>query len=99
MITAQHILDEVLSLLIMTISVTGRSRATKRNAEPAPVTITPKVSKIDSATNLLQVPTKDFNLKICTWNVAGLRALVKKDGMQFLKSEDPDMICLQVSKR
>lgn len=82
----------------MAISVTGQSKGTKRKATPAPTTITPKVSRIDSATNLLQVPTKDFNLKICSWNVAGLRALVKKDGFQFLKSEDPDIFCLQVSK-
>lgn len=34
-------------------------------------------------------------LKIATWNVCGLRALLKKDGLSHLiTAEDPDIICL-----
>ena len=42
---------------------------------------------------------KECNLKISTWNVNGLRAWIKKDGLvdfvDFLQHEKPDVICLQ----
>ena len=41
---------------------------------------------------------KECNLKISTWNVAGLRAWIKKDGLDFLQHEKPDIICLQEIK-
>ena len=41
---------------------------------------------------------KECNLKISTWNVAGLRAWIKKDGLDFLQHEKPDVICLQEIK-
>uniref|UniRef100_A0A1I8Q9U7 exodeoxyribonuclease III n=1 Tax=Stomoxys calcitrans TaxID=35570 RepID=A0A1I8Q9U7_STOCA len=39
-----------------------------------------------------------FNLKISSWNVAGLRSWVKKDGLKFLEFEEPDIFCLQETK-
>ncbi|XP_075149763.1 recombination repair protein 1 [Haematobia irritans] len=39
-----------------------------------------------------------FNLKISSWNVAGLRSWVKKDGLKFLEYEEPDIFCLQETK-
>lgn len=39
---------------------------------------------------------KQFNFKIVSWNVAGLRALVAKDGIEYFEHEKPDIICLQV---
>ncbi|KAM8715832.1 hypothetical protein ACLKA7_002817 [Drosophila subpalustris] len=45
------------------------------------------------------VPTeKEFNLKISSWNVAGLRAWLKKDGLKFVEFEEPDIFCLQETK-
>ncbi|KAH8283502.1 hypothetical protein KR018_004187 [Drosophila ironensis] len=41
---------------------------------------------------------KEFNLKICSWNVAGLRAWLKKDGLKLLGLEEPDIFCLQETK-
>ena len=42
---------------------------------------------------------KECNLKISTWNVNGLRAWIKKDGLvDFLQHEKPDVICLQEIK-
>ena len=41
---------------------------------------------------------KECNLKISTWNVAGLQAWVKKDGLDFFQHEKPDVICLQEIK-
>lgn len=37
-------------------------------------------------------------MRITTWNVAGLRALLKKDGWAWLQEHDPDVICLQEIK-
>lgn len=39
-----------------------------------------------------------FNLKISSWNVAGLRSWIKKDGLKFLEYEEPDIFCLQETK-
>jgi AP endonuclease-1 len=41
---------------------------------------------------------KEWNLKICTWNVAGIRSWIKKGGLDFLKYEKPDVLCLQEIK-
>lgn len=39
---------------------------------------------------------KEFTLKIASWNVAGLRALIQKGGFSYFEHEKPDIICLQV---
>ncbi|XP_016954831.1 recombination repair protein 1 isoform X2 [Drosophila biarmipes] len=41
---------------------------------------------------------KVYNLKISSWNVAGLRAWLKKDGLQLIDLEEPDIFCLQETK-
>lgn len=54
---------------------------------------------------LVEVPT-DFEvpalatgaLKIVSWNVAGYRAILTKGFEQYLKNENPDIICLQEPK-
>jgi exodeoxyribonuclease-3 len=37
-------------------------------------------------------------MKITTWNVAGLRALLKKGGWDWVREYDPDVVCLQEIK-
>lgn len=37
-------------------------------------------------------------MKIITWNVNGLRSVVQKGFAEFLKSEGPDILCLQETK-
>lgn len=39
-----------------------------------------------------------WNFKISTWNVAGLRAWLKKDGIKYLENEQPDVMCIQETK-
>ncbi|KAM7352470.1 recombination repair protein 1 isoform 2-T2 [Cochliomyia hominivorax] len=39
-----------------------------------------------------------FNLKISSWNVAGLRSWLKKEGLKFLEYEQPDIFCMQETK-
>ncbi len=37
-------------------------------------------------------------LKLISWNVNGIRACLKKGFLDFLKQEDPDIICLQETR-
>ncbi len=37
-------------------------------------------------------------MKVVSWNVNGLRALLQKDGLRALAAENPDVICLQEIK-
>ncbi len=37
-------------------------------------------------------------MKITTWNINGLRALLRKDGWEWVRAEVPDVICLQEIK-
>ena len=37
-------------------------------------------------------------MKILSWNVNGLRAVIKKNFLEFIKDEDPDVLCLQETK-
>lgn len=41
---------------------------------------------------------KEFNLKISSWNVAGLRSWLTKDGLKYITHEKPDILCLQEIK-
>jgi len=38
-------------------------------------------------------------LKICSWNVAGLKALVKKKGWDYFLKSGFQLVCLQETKR
>lgn len=40
---------------------------------------------------------KHFNFKIAFWNVAGIRALLKKGGKEYFENENADVICMVVS--
>uniref|UniRef100_A0A1B6DH11 DNA-(apurinic or apyrimidinic site) endonuclease n=1 Tax=Clastoptera arizonana TaxID=38151 RepID=A0A1B6DH11_9HEMI len=39
-----------------------------------------------------------WNFKISSWNVAGIRAWVKKNGHKYINEENPDILCLQEVK-
>ncbi|XP_069735259.1 DNA repair nuclease/redox regulator APEX1 [Phaenicophaeus curvirostris] len=39
-----------------------------------------------------------FTLKVTSWNVDGLRAWVRKGGLQWVQEEAPDVLCLQETK-
>jgi exodeoxyribonuclease-3 len=41
---------------------------------------------------------QEVNLKIITWNVNGLRAVLRKGALQWVIAEEPDFICLQEIK-
>ncbi|XP_034670128.1 LOW QUALITY PROTEIN: recombination repair protein 1 [Drosophila subobscura] len=72
------------------------SKTSKEKAKKAEKAVEAKVN-LDKADFALPAE-KAFNLKICSWNVAGLRAWLKKDGLQVLALEEPDIFCLQETK-
>ena len=37
-------------------------------------------------------------MKLISWNVNGIRAILKKDFLSFLKEENPDILCLQETR-
>ncbi|CAF0794509.1 unnamed protein product [Brachionus calyciflorus] len=41
---------------------------------------------------------KEWNFKISSWNINGLRAWIKKGGLNYLEAESPDIFCLQETK-
>lgn len=73
----------------------------RKQAEPQQ-NIVPKRSKTastsETSVDALQSPKTEWNTKITTWNVAGLRAAVKKNCLEYLIAENSDIICLQVKK-
>lgn len=68
------------------------SKKKKSDDKPAPVN--------ETKSNLTEInfdlDEKVFNYKISSWNVAGLRAWIKKDGLEYIHYEKPDILCLQV---
>jgi len=78
--------------------------AKKKNeeAKPSPVAKKNKAatewSNIDFSSKKKTGNGKDWNFKISSWNVDGLRACVSKGGAEFLKHESPDILCLQETK-
>ncbi|XP_077169173.1 DNA repair nuclease/redox regulator APEX1 [Paroedura picta] len=41
---------------------------------------------------------KKYTLKVTSWNVDGIRAWIKKKGLEWVREEDPDVLCLQETK-
>ena len=58
----------------------------------------PKLNKTTSDFSETDFSTSKGNFKISTWNVDGLRAWIKKGGLDFFDHEKPDVICLQEIK-
>ncbi|PNF29040.1 hypothetical protein B7P43_G14198 [Cryptotermes secundus] len=90
-------------------SKTKNSKPKEKKAVPPPAK-KPKVDKpplnktqsdyesLDFSSNRTTSDGKLWNLKISSWNVGGLKAWVKKNGIDYLKYEDPDIFCLQETK-
>lgn len=74
--------------------VTKRKKGAKDDANAEAET---KMNPTESDLSQIDFETdKEFTLKVVSWNVAGLRALVTKNGMDYFGHEKPDIICLQV---
>ncbi|KAL3881871.1 hypothetical protein ACJMK2_028262 [Sinanodonta woodiana] len=59
----------------------------------------PSTSEIEEITSRTETADgRSPNIKIASWNINGIRAWVKKDGMSYLKNEKPDILCVQEVK-
>ncbi|XP_067834629.1 DNA repair nuclease APEX1 [Heptranchias perlo] len=52
----------------------------------------------DAPEKLVTEDGKRSDLKITSWNVDGIRAWVKKNSLEWVQSEGPDILCLQETK-
>ncbi|XP_006009923.1 DNA repair nuclease APEX1 [Latimeria chalumnae] len=52
----------------------------------------------DPPDKLTSTDGKTANWKITSWNVDGLRAWIKKNGLDWVREENPDVLCLQETK-
>lgn len=46
----------------------------------------------------MAAPAKSKSIKLCTWNVNGIRACYEKNLPQFIAETQPDILCLQETK-
>ncbi|XP_033105216.1 DNA-(apurinic or apyrimidinic site) lyase-like isoform X2 [Anneissia japonica] len=53
---------------------------------------------LDPNTDKKSASGEKWNFKISSWNVNGLRAWEKKDGLKYLTLDGPDILCLQETK-
>lgn len=78
--------------------VTKRKKADQKATKNANEPTKTKANATDTNYSKINFQTdKEFNLKICSWNVAGLRAVINKNGFDYFEHENPDIICLQVN--
>ncbi|CAL1528888.1 unnamed protein product [Lymnaea stagnalis] len=53
---------------------------------------------LDYSTTAKAPNGKEANFKIASWNLNGLRAWLEKDGLDYVKAEQPDVFCVQETK-
>ncbi|XP_046613052.1 exodeoxyribonuclease [Neodiprion virginianus] len=74
-------------------------KKTKLEQKKAPMNKTESnLSNIDFDCPKLNANGDKFNVKICSWNVSGVRACLKKNGFEYLLKENADIIALQETK-
>ncbi|XP_023942109.2 DNA-(apurinic or apyrimidinic site) endonuclease [Bicyclus anynana] len=72
-------------------------KVTEDNKKKTPKGVTDYES-LDFTNNSKNLQDKDWNLKIACWNVDGIRAWLGKGGLDYLKHEKPNILCLQETK-
>ncbi|XP_053694722.1 recombination repair protein 1 [Sabethes cyaneus] len=75
---------------------TKKTKSVKKPASGAP-----KINKSNtdySKLNFELEEEKEYNFKISSWNVAGLRGWIGKGGLEYFEHEKPDILCIQETK-
>ncbi|KAL0839814.1 hypothetical protein ABMA28_016442 [Loxostege sticticalis] len=54
--------------------------------------------ELDFSNSTKNAQGKEWNFKISSWNVDGIRAWMNKGGLDYIKHEKPDILCLQEVK-
>lgn len=72
----------------------------RAKTEPKPVMnkTDTDLNEIDFDCQKLNAEGNKHNIKISSWNVSGIRALIKKNGMEYIIKEDADIVALQETK-
>ncbi|XP_011692239.1 PREDICTED: DNA-(apurinic or apyrimidinic site) lyase [Wasmannia auropunctata] len=83
-----------------TDKTTDASTAKKAKNEPKQMQnkTDTNLDEIDFECAKINEEGKKYNLKICTWNVSGIRAVIKKNGIDYIAKEDADIFALQETK-
>ncbi|XP_045459483.1 DNA-(apurinic or apyrimidinic site) endonuclease-like [Melitaea cinxia] len=68
------------------------------DSKKKPAKSTTDYESIDFSNTSKNSQGKEWNFKIASWNVDGIRAWMGKDGLEYLKYEKPDILCLQEVK-
>lgn len=55
-------------------------------------------SSVDDTTVKQSLSGRNFNLKVVSWNVNGIRAALKKNAFDYFRGESCDVLCLQETK-
>ncbi|KAI5636630.1 endonuclease/Exonuclease/phosphatase family domain-containing protein [Phthorimaea operculella] len=69
----------------------------KKKAPAKNKTVT-NYEEIDFSNHSKNPQGKEWNFKISCWNVDGIRAWMNKGGLDYIKYEKPDILCLQETK-
>lgn len=92
--------EEMMELPPQDESKKSRTQPKRQKSKPV-VAAAPAESKEE-----VEIPKTDFSspalkegqLKIVSWNVAGFKAIQTKGFQEYLKNENPDIICIQETK-
>ncbi|KOX77974.1 Recombination repair protein 1 [Melipona quadrifasciata] len=74
------------------------AKRVKRVAKPLLNKIDTDLNEINFDCSKLNAIGNKYNLKISSWNVSGIRAVIKKNGMEYILKEDADIVALQETK-
>ncbi|XP_013185585.2 DNA-(apurinic or apyrimidinic site) endonuclease [Amyelois transitella] len=83
---------------------TGEPKKKKRALSEDTKTAPPKnkastdYDSLDFSNSSKNKQDKEWNFKIASWNVDGIRAWLNKGGLDYIKYEKPDILCLQETK-
>ncbi|CAK9817041.1 Recombination repair protein 1 [Anthophora plagiata] len=72
----------------------------RAKTEPKPVMnkTDTDLSEINFDCSKLNAEGNKYNLKIASWNVSGIRAAIKKNGIKYIMEENADIVALQETK-
>lgn len=79
------------------VSISALTEDVKKKAPPKNKATT-SYEGIDFTNTSKTEQGKDWNFKISCWNVDGIRAWMNKGGLEYIKHEKPDILCLQEIK-
>ncbi|KAK2578057.1 hypothetical protein KPH14_008472 [Odynerus spinipes] len=74
------------------------AKRAKTESKPAMNRTNTNLDEIDFDCHKLNAEGMKYNMKISTWNVSGIRAVIKKNGMDYIVRENADIVALQETK-